>query len=188
MKQFLKKIFAFIYKYGKSYERKNYIQKLKDRGLKVGKNLTLLQEVIIDETHCWHITIGDNVTIAPRVHILAHDASTKTHLGYTKIGKVSIGDRVFIGASSIIMPGVEIGDDAIIGAGSVVTKDVPKGSVAAGNPARVLMSTQVFLLKKEEEMKRYPLFDEAYTMRGNVTDEKKKQMNDLMEKRYGYIV
>jgi acetyltransferase-like isoleucine patch superfamily enzyme len=52
-------------------------------------------EVIIDYSHYWHITIGENVTIAPRVHILAHDASTKLHLGYTKIGKVDIGNNNF---------------------------------------------------------------------------------------------
>ena len=51
---------------------------------------------------------------------------------------ITVGDDVFIGARSIILPGVSIGSGAAIGAGSVVTKDVPEGAVAAGNPARVL--------------------------------------------------
>ncbi|WP_253200562.1 DapH/DapD/GlmU-related protein [Clostridium sp. CF012] len=95
-------------------------------GLKVGKNFNRLGGCIIDDSHCWLITIGDNVTLAPRVHILAHDASTKMYLDVTKIGLVDIGNNVFIGAGSIILPNVKIGNNVIIGAGSIVTKDILK--------------------------------------------------------------
>ena len=50
----------------------------------------MLPGVVIDYSHSWHITIGDDVTLAPHVHILAHDASTKMHLNYARIGKVRI--------------------------------------------------------------------------------------------------
>ena len=63
-------------------------------GLRVGVNFNRLNGVIIDPAHCWLITIGDNVTLAPRVHILAHDASTKNYLNFTKIGRVNIGNNV----------------------------------------------------------------------------------------------
>ena len=52
--------------------------------------------------------------------------------------RVIIGKNVWIGSGSIILPGVSIGDNAIIGAGSVVTKDIPKNSIAVGNPAKVI--------------------------------------------------
>jgi putative colanic acid biosynthesis acetyltransferase WcaF len=52
--------------------------------------------------------------------------------------KITIGERVFIGARSFIMPGMTIGNDVIIGACSVVTKDVPAHSIVAGNPAKQL--------------------------------------------------
>jgi len=65
----------------------------------VGKNLKILLDASIDKGHCWHIAIENDVT-------LAHDASTKTHLSYTRIG--NIGDRVFIGVSAIVLPGVTI--------------------------------------------------------------------------------
>jgi len=185
---FLQKIILALYRRGQGYSRKIYIEKLKERGLTVGQNLTLLQDVIIDDTHCWHITIGDDVTIAPRVHILAHDASTKTHLGYTKIGKVSIGNRVFVGASSVIMPGVAIGDDAVIGAGSIVTSDVALGTVVAGNPAKIIMPIEKFLQTREAEMTKYPLFGEEYTMRKGIGSKMKDSMNNQMKDRYGYIV
>jgi maltose O-acetyltransferase len=58
-----------------------------EQGLVVGKNFSMFSDVIIDYSHVWHIEIGDDVTLAPRVHILAHDASTKKYLNYTRIGK-----------------------------------------------------------------------------------------------------
>lgn len=70
-------------------------EKLISMGMKVGENFKRLNGVILDPSHCWLIEIGNNVTMAPNVHILCHDASTKQHLGYTKIGRVTIGDNVF---------------------------------------------------------------------------------------------
>jgi len=49
-----------------------------------------------------------------------------------------IGRRCFIGARSIVLPGVRIGDECVVGAGSVVTKDAPARSVVAGNPAQII--------------------------------------------------
>ena len=73
------------------------LDKLKKDGLIFGKNFDTQYGVIIDPGHCWLIEIGDNVTLAPRVHILAHDASMKKFLGYTKIAPVKIGNNVFVG-------------------------------------------------------------------------------------------
>ena len=55
--------------------------------------------------------------------------------GSRLLGKVSIGQRVFIGASAVVHPGYSVNDDAIIGAGSLVTKDVPSDTILAGAPA-----------------------------------------------------
>jgi maltose O-acetyltransferase len=170
------------------YIRPDLVKKLVKRGLVVGKNFRVQEEVIIDDSHCWHIIIGDDVTLAARVHILAHDASTKRYLNYTRIGKVRIGNRVFIGTSSIILPGVTIGDDVIVGAGSIVTRDIPNGVVSAGNPARVLCSIEEFLSRRRKEMEKFPCFGEEYTLRKNVTDEMKKEMNLKMKDRFGYII
>ena len=60
-------------------------EKLMKMGMKVGENFKRLNGVILDPSHCWLIDIGDNVTLAPRVHIMCHDASTKQFLGVTKI-------------------------------------------------------------------------------------------------------
>jgi maltose O-acetyltransferase len=70
----------------KRFKPANYIDLLVERGLQLGKNVSIQNDVIIDPSHCWLISIGDECTLAPRVYILAHDASTKRHTNYTKIG------------------------------------------------------------------------------------------------------
>lgn len=158
---------------------------MKRRGLTVGKRFYLGGSIDTGFLHL--ITIGDDVTMAGGVTILAHDASTKIFLNYTKIGEVVIGNRVFIGEGSIILPGVSIGDDVVIGAGSVVTKDIPSHSVAKGNPAQVTGTLDNFLERKKYEMHIYPVFGKEYRVINNVDISKKNDMKARMKDRYGYI-
>lgn len=151
------------------------LDKLIRRGLVIGTGFTRMEGVIIDPSHCWHITIGNHVTLAPRVHILAHDASTKVFLGYTRVANTRIGDSVFIGAGSIILPGVTIGDNVVIGAGSVVSRDIPSGSVAAGNPARVVKSLDDFLEENKKKMGTDNVFGSQFTLRDDAFGDEAKQ-------------
>ncbi len=82
------------------------------------------------------LKIGNNVDIASEVMIWTsqHDL-TDPHMAAIE-KKVTIGDAVFIGPRSIILPGVSIGDGAVIAAGAVVTKDVPPKTIVAGTPAQ----------------------------------------------------
>lgn len=163
-------------------------EELISRGLKIGKNFERLNQVIIDDSHSWLIEIGDDVTLAPRAHILAHDASTKSFLGYTKIGRVTIGNKVFVGAETVILPGVTIGSNVIIGANSTVTHDIPDGMVAAGSPARILCTTEEYLAKEKKRMETAPVYGVEYTMRGNITEaQKQQQKDDLAKNRIGYV-
>lgn len=87
------------------------------------------------------IYIGDSVMIAPNVVIATGTHPIDPDLReqvYQYNLPVHIGNRVWIGAGSIILPGVTIGDGSVIGAGSVVTKDIPANVVAVGNPCRVM--------------------------------------------------
>lgn len=158
-------------------------------GLKVGKNFRRNEHCIIDQSHCWLIQIGDDVTLAPRVHILAHDASMWQGCGYTKIAPVHIGNNVFIGAGSIIMPGITIGNNLIIGAGSIVTHDVEEGSVVAGNPARKLKNYYDFINENKEHMKSNPCYGEDYTLRNPAFTEvqKQEQKEAVEENKFGYV-
>lgn len=157
-------------------------------GLVVGKNFLRMHNTIIDPSHCWLIHIGDNVTFAPRCHVLAHDASTFHTLGYTKIGNVNIGNNVFVGAETVILPNVNIGDKVVIGANSTVTNDIPSNSVAVGSPARVICSFDEYMEKNRALMSTNPVYGEEYTLRGNITPEMKEQMYKELEGKIGFVI
>jgi maltose O-acetyltransferase len=141
------------------------LDKLLKRGLVIGKNFKRMGGCIIDPSHCWHIEIGDDVILAPNVHIIAHDASTKIFLNYTRVANVKIGNRVFIGAGSIILPGVTIGDDVVIGAGSVVNKDIPSNSLAVGMPAKVISTLTAYIDKEKANINKDNCFSSEFTLR-----------------------
>lgn len=177
----------FIRKYLDKLRGEQSLEKLKKRGLRIGNNPTILGGVIIDPSHCWHIEIGDDVIIAPRVHILAHDASTKLFLNHTLVANVKIGDRVFIGAGSIILPGVNIGNDVVIGAGSIVKRDIPSNSVAVGSPAKIVSSLDEYIKKQKMKMKPSNSFDALFTLRNpDFSETQRKKLYDSCEK-YGEI-
>ena len=162
-------------------------EKLMKMGMKVGKDFARLQGVILDPAHCWLIEIGDNVTMAPRVHVLAHDASTIYYLGYAKIGRVKIGNNVFIGAETVILPNVIIEDNIIIGANSTGTHSLNESGVYAGNPAKKISSIEEFIRKNQNLMENAPCYGEEYTIRQNVDDEKKRKMNLELENNIGFV-
>lgn len=163
-------------------------ERLIKNGLIVGKNFNINVDTVIDSSFCWLIKIGDNVTFATNVLILAHDASTKKYLGYTKIGHVKIGNDVFVGANTTILPNVNIGDNCIIGANSVVKTDIPDNSVAVGNPAVVVTSLDNYIEKNRQKIQIRPVYDDSYTMNNNVSEQKKKQMREDLESGIGYII
>lgn len=165
------------------------LESLVKKGLVIGENVFINFGCIIDESFCWLIEIGNDVTLAPNVHILAHDASTKKELGYTKLGGVKIGDNVFIGAGTIILPGVKIGNRVVIGAGSVITKNVQDNSLVVGNPAVVIGTYEDYINKHKEKYKNAYVYDESYTIRGNVTVEKKQKMKkEIGTEKSGFII
>lgn len=98
-----------------------------------GTNLTLG-----DDTH---IYVGDDTRIGPNVTIATSGYPIQPELrkqGYQYNAQIIIGKNCWIGAGTIIQPGVMIGDNAVIVAGSVVASDIPANVVAAGNPCKVL--------------------------------------------------
>ncbi|GAB5617072.1 hypothetical protein JCM31739_18970 [Faecalimonas canis] len=157
------------------------------RGLKVGKNFNRQQGSYIDPTHCFLVEIGDNVTFSIRVTILAHDASTKKSIGYTKIGKVVIGDNVFVGANVTILPNVVIGNNVVVGANSVVTKNIPDNCVAAGNPAKVICSIEEFIQRNTTKMENSQRFGKEYRFSKSMTEQKKKEIIEAVQQGIAYI-
>lgn len=123
------------------------------RGSKIGAHVDFSYGVFLEEHFPECITIHDNVDLGPCVIIVAHDSSYKCVSSENNLvtKEVIIEQNVYIGAGSVILPGVRIGHHSLIGAGSVVSRDIPPNSVAFGNPARVQCTTDAWVSKKRME-------------------------------------
>lgn len=126
------------------------------------------------------------MTIAPQAYLLAHDASTKRLINYTKVGSINIEDDVFIGARALIMPGITIGRGSIIAAGSVVTKSVPNGCIVAGNPAKVIGNVEEYCNKIKYLKQHAWKYNKSYLI-GNIQKNDKEMMYHQLINSIGYI-
>lgn len=100
----------------------------------IGRGARISLKAKLDFTNPRGIYIGDFTIVTPLVQIFSHDFVRAQHVD-TRIGSYS-----FIGAGSLILPGVNVGDHCIVAAGSVVTADVADRTIVAGNPARPIKS------------------------------------------------
>ena len=110
-------------------------------GLTIGSSCYFGEECLLDLAD--EITAEDNVTVSMRAVLLTH-----LNVGYAdhplqaryrpSTGRLLLRKGCFVGAASVLLPGVEVGEEAFVAAGAVVTKSVPARSMVAGNPARVL--------------------------------------------------
>ena len=161
IKQFLKNIY---YKKIKKWDASQIIaHHLRRCGMTIGKNTYIFSDDL-ETAECYLVTLGNDVMVSPNVHFTTHDASACYYIpGASDLfGRINIGDSYFLGMGAIILPGVTLADHCIVGAGSVVTKSflVP-GSVIAGNPARVVCTTEELRQRNE----RYALntWGKSYT-------------------------
>jgi maltose O-acetyltransferase len=187
IKSFIYKKLSSIYYEFMTIKRQRYIQNLVNNGLSLGKNVNIIDTFFFDPSHCFLISIGDNCTICPNVRLISHDASTKKFLGYTKIGRIDIRENSFIGDSVIVLPNVEIGPNSIIGAGSVVTRNVPPGTVAAGNPAKVITSIASYLNKIKIISAGNIIFSSEYNIE-NLDNEKRIEIINSIGNSIGFII
>lgn len=138
---------------------KNEVKKFIRNGGEAGNNCKFYN-ANIDTLNAYLIKIGNNVTLS-NCTLLAHDASTELFAKCYKIGKIVIGNNVFVGCGAIILPNVTIGDNVIIGAGSVVTKNIPSNRVVAGNPAKVISSYEEYKEKYLKLINDGPIFSHS---------------------------
>ena len=132
------------------------VGQLRRRGAIIGENVHLMSSSI-DKYTAFLIEIGNNVTITNAI-VLAHDASTKPFIGYTKIQKTTIGNNV------------------IIGAGANVNGVIPDNSLVLGNPARVVCSIDEYVNKNKERMEKSLVVEKM------CSDMKKDELINLREK------
>lgn len=98
------------------------------------------------------ITVGNNVKFGPCVSVLTAEHPVNPELRaehFESVAEVVIGNNVWIGGGTVILPGVVIGDNAVIGGGSVVKKDIPDNSLAVGNPCQVIGDVRKWHKKRE---------------------------------------
>jgi acetyltransferase-like isoleucine patch superfamily enzyme len=97
------------------------------RGVKLGRNVWIGYDVVLETAYPELISIGDNSIISVRAMLIAHFRGTE---------RITIEENVFVGPGAIILPGVTIGTGSVIAAGSVVAASVPPRTLVQGNPAR----------------------------------------------------
>jgi acetyltransferase-like isoleucine patch superfamily enzyme len=162
--------------------RGNNIAYLRYLGVRIGKGCSISTSVKNFGTEPWLIEIGDHVTVTDGVVFLTHDGASRLFrqtdpgmnpLFGNRFGVIRIRSNCFIGINAIILPGISIGPNAIVGAGSVVTKDVARGTVVAGNPAREISTLEGYIEQYKRNM--IPIYSE----------DRKNLRNELTELLWG---
>lgn len=118
-------------------------------GVQVGDNCRLLStNVRTFGSEPYLIKIGNHVTVTAGVRFINHDGGVwvfrEREPDIEVFGTIEIGNNVFIGMDTLILPGVKIGDNCVIGAGSIVTRSIDPNSVALGAPAKRLKSVDEY--------------------------------------------
>lgn len=142
---------------------KMIINYYRNQGMSIGEGTHIFSRIVSSEPFL--ITIGNNVTVSVGVSLLTHDASIGPIVGRNQfsdmVGPITIGNNCFIGANTIILPGVSVPNNSIVAAGSVVTKTIlphanndgvqysaNDGIVIGGNPAKFICTTSDFVNKR----------------------------------------
>ncbi len=125
-------------------------------GVKIDGNVTIYgSSYNMFSSEPFLVSLGDNVHISVNARFVCHDGAVLPFRRETPdldvAKKINVGNNVFIGMEALILPGVKIGDNSIIAARAVVSKDVPNGTVVAGNPARKIKTTLEYLEKAKRD-------------------------------------
>lgn len=123
-------------------------------GVKLGRDVAIYgSSYTMFSAEPYLVTIGDNVHITGAQFICHDGAVLPFRKQYPKLeaaGPIKVGSNSFIGFGACILHGVTIGENCVIGAHALVTKDVPDGSVVAGNPARIIKTTEAYVKRRLE--------------------------------------
>lgn len=162
---------------------------LKEKGLVVGEHTIIHSPFCFDNIYPWLIEVGDYCLFSTEVKIIAHDSSTNRIHGVTKIGRVTIGDHVYLGQNVTVLCNVRIGDNVIVGAKSLVNHDLPSNGVYAGNPARFICSMEEFELKHNGNLEKYPVFENTWRYwKECATPTEQMEMKERLRDTFGYII
>lgn len=133
-------------------------------GVNIGDGCSFVGRNISFSSEPYLVTLGNYVRVSFDVAFVTHDGGTfvlrREKPNVSLYGKIVVGNNVFIGARSIIMPNVTIGDNCIIAAGSVVTKNVKSGTIVGGVPAKYIGDIAEYAEKHKHEL--LPIADYSF--------------------------
>lgn len=143
LKRMFYDISIFLYKNLNNAFRIYMIRKF---GGKIGERCQIRCAFLSDETYL--IEIGNDVIISSKTNLITHEGGVSIfHYENSNLdlfGTIKIGNNCFIGMNCTILPNTVIGNNCLIGSGSVVRSIIPDNSVVIGNPAKVIMSTNMY--------------------------------------------
>lgn len=163
---FLLSVLHFLFRLVRKIERLSNINLATKSGMRVGSN-TLFVGMQKFGSEPYLIDIGRDCLITDGVRFITHDGSIQVPLiaagqsfsdVYSKsstFGRIIVGDNVFIGVNSVILPGTVIGDNCIVAAGSIVKGVYESSSVLGGNPAKRLSSVEDYFAKNSARIIRF---------------------------------
>ena len=159
------KIYSLVASISRSYKKTFWTKErqARDAGVSLGRE-NFIDSRFWEPAEPYLIKIGNGCQITRGVLFFTHGgagAVRKRYPEFDTFGKIVVGDYVYLGCNSLVMPGVTIGNNVIVAAGSVVTKSIPDNVVVGGNPAR-------FICTIEEYIKRNMKYNTAtYGMKKN---------------------
>ena len=165
-------------------KRRPTVNRLRKWGAVIGEDVELIC-IQCDRKDATCLEIGNHVTLTHTM-ILTHDASPQRFVGHglNRIGRIVIGNNVFVGRHTIIFPNVKIGSNVIIGAGSIVNKSIPDNVVAAGNPCRVISSIEEYVKKTKQNMTGNTFWN---VRRDKMTRDELKEFNAKIDGKIVYL-
>ncbi len=126
-----------------------YLNRALKNGLTIGHSCRIYTRFLGGEPYL--VSIGNHVTLSKDVELITHDGGVwvfrENHPDLDVLGPILIGNNVFIGAKSLVLPGTVIKDNVVIGAGSVIRGTLDSGWVYAGVPAKKIRPLDVYLIK-----------------------------------------
>jgi acetyltransferase-like isoleucine patch superfamily enzyme len=144
-------------------KQKIHLWRMRKLGLKIADDC-MMMDCPDFGSEPYLITIGKHVALAAQVTFITHDGGTyvfreqERYRKVIKYGKITVKDNCTIGYRTIILPGVVIGPNSVVAAGSVVTRNIPPNVLAAGNPAKPVISIEQYA---EWSLAATPNYDES---------------------------